>query len=809
MGALPHERKLVISPRWYKVLRDLGTSKARTLLVVLSITVGVFAVGMVVDSQTILSREMTKSYAATNPASVRLGIASFNDDIVQAAGSVKGVRETQGQRIVSTRIQIGSGEWLPLGLFAYANYNDIRVDKVVPERGAWPPPEHELLVERKALDFIKSKVGDTVLVEMPSGKQRKLRIAGTVHSSIRLPTPLTGWVWGFVTFDTLEWLGEPRGYDELSLTVSENTLNREHIRYVANQVRDKVEKVGWPVDYITLPTPGKHPADDIVQAVILVLAALGFLSLLLSGFLVSNTISALLAQQVRQIGIMKAIGARPRQILAMYLVMTLIFGLAALAVGIPLGVLGARALTSFIAGFLNFDITSFAITPQVFVLQVVAGLLVPLLAALYPIISGIRITVREALSYYGLDQSQLRENIVGQPTKAVDWSTVQIGSRPVLISLRNTFRRKGRLILTLITLTLGSAIFIAVFSVRASVGSTLDEASQYWQYDIQVNLGRSYPIQQIEREALGVSGVVSAEGWGQGNARRLHADGSEGDNILLIAPPPMTDLLHPVILQGRWLLPNDENTIVVNADFLRDETDTKIGDETVLKIRGRETTWKVIGIIKGQLQGPIAYVNYTDFERVVRDLQNVSSMRIVTEQHDQAFQSQVAKVLEQYLKRKGLRVRLVMTAFELRSMSARQFDIVLVFLLIMAALMGIVGGIGLTGTMMLNVFERTREIGVMRAIGASNGAVFQIVVVEGLLIGVMSWLVGIILALPLSKLLSDAVGMAFMHTSLSYTFSPSGIVLWLVVVVILSGSASFLPARRALQVSVREALMYE
>jgi putative ABC transport system permease protein len=107
------------------------------------------------------------------------------------------------------------------------------------------------------------------------------------------------------------------------------------------------------------------------------------------------------------------------------------------------------------------------------------------------------------------------------------------------------------------------------------------------------------------------------------------------------------------------------------------------------------------------------------------------------------------------------------------------------------------------------VLERTREIGVMRAIGASNASVRQIFIVEGNIIGILSWVLGVILAYPVSKLLSDAVGRQFLSTPLDYTFSMSGVLIWLVVVIVLSALASFLPAWNASRLTVREVLAYE
>jgi putative ABC transport system permease protein len=125
------------------------------------------------------------------------------------------------------------------------------------------------------------------------------------------------------------------------------------------------------------------------------------------------------------------------------------------------------------------------------------------------------------------------------------------------------------------------------------------------------------------------------------------------------------------------------------------------------------------------------------------------------------------------------------------------------------ALVAAVGSLGLMGTMSINVLERTREIGVMRAIGASDGLVLKIFMVEGIFIGGLSWLMGTAAALPISKLLSNAVGLAFIDTPLSFTFSTTGALIWLGIALILAAVASFLPAWNASRLTVREVLAYE
>src|SRR5262249_24300383 len=127
----------------------------------------------------------------------------------------------------------------------------------------------------------------------------------------------------------------------------------------------------------------------------------------------------------------------------------------------------------------------------------------------------------------------------------------------------------------------------------------------------------------------------------------------------------------------------------------------------------------------------------------------------------------------------------------------------------MGALLTVVGGLSLMGTMSINVLERTREIGVMRAIGATDGAILWIIMVEGILIGLMSWVAGGWIAIPLSRVMNRELGLAFLHTPLSNGFSEGGSLLWLVFVLSLAALASFLPAWSASRLTVREVLAYE
>lgn len=803
----------MLSPRWRKVLRDLWSYKGRTVLVVLSIAVGVFAVGTILTSRVILSEEMTRSWQAVNPASGTVYTDLFPEELVWAVRHLPEVADADARRNVPVRFQTAadagkdrasSSSWRNLSLYTYLDFDDIRIFKLWPVSGAYPPPEQELLLERGSLAWMGVEVGDRILVEGLDGRQRGLRVAGIVHDQTQTAATWTSRAYGYVTPETLQWLGIPPGFDELTFTVREHPGDEAHIKAVAQEVRKKVERSGRTAYYTWIETPGHHPAENDIDPMMVVMAFLGLLSLVASGFLVVNTLQALLGQQVRQIGVMKAVGAVGSQVLGIYYAMVLIFGLLALALAVPLGALGAMGLTRYVAGIVNFDIASFMVPPQVLALEITIGLVVPLLAALYPILSGTRVSVRQAISDYGIGNGhfgqgridRLLEHVRGLP-------------RPLLLSVRNTFRRKARLALTLSTLTLAGALFIAVFNTQASLDRTIREMFDYVQYDVVLSFERSYRSDQVESLAREVPGVVAVESWNFDGARRVRPDGLESDPLSVRASPPYTGLIHPTIRAGRWLVPEDQNAVVVNTMLLDQEPDLAVGDDIVLNLGGEETTWRIVGVAARTPPMPTVFMNTTPLALIRGTLGRTTNIIAVTDRHDPAAQAAMAEALEQHLERSGIRVASTLTSSAERGQIMSQLNVLVVFLLIMAVLLAVVGGIGLMGTMSLNVMERTREIGVLRAIGASTPAILRIVIVEGLLIGLISWLLGAALAVPLGQALSQIVGVSILQIGLSYTFSVLALGLWLAIVLILATLASLWPARNAAHCSVRQALAYE
>jgi putative ABC transport system permease protein len=448
---------------------------------------------------------------------------------------------------------------------------------------------------------------------------------------------------------------------------------------------------------------------------------------------------------------------------------------------------------------MDFDVASFGLPPRTLVLQTLSALLVPMLAALFPILGGARTTVRQAIDRTGLSAgntlvSRLLARVHGLP--------------PLLnLALRNVFRKWARMLLTLAALALGGAIFIAVLGIRQSLLDAIDMIQRVKNYDVEIHFSQMYPIAHIEREARRVPGVVAVESWGGADANCVFGDEHVSRSLTLIGVPPETDMTQPSILEGRWLQPGEQNTVFIDADMADMIGATHMGDEVVLRIGGDEQPWRLVGVA-GRMFSPHAFIDRADFERLMGMTGYANRLVIRTESHEPSFQALVEKRLKDHFERADMLVTYSWTSGPGNQAIATQLDMVIVILLAMAILVAIVGGLGLASTMGLNVLERTREIGILRSLGAKSGVVRRMVILEGVATSLVSFVLAIPLSVPISLALGQAVGQELLMQPLEYAFSGIATLLWLGIVLIIAILASLLPANSAANLTIRETLAY-
>ena len=427
-----------------------------------------------------------------------------------------------------------------------------------------------------------------------------------------------------------------------------------------------------------------------------------------------------------------------------------------------------------------------------------------MLAAILPIYNSVRVTVREAISDYGISsKARVKDKSVSK--------TALILPRPMRLSIHNAFRRRTRLALTLFTLVLAGAIFISVYNLWASLDKNIQEAQGYFLADINIGFNRYYRYDVVAPIAEGVPGVTSAEGWTFYIGTLVMSKDDVGTQVQLIAPPSTSTLINPVITAGRWLTTGDQNAIVIGNHLLKIYPDIKVGDWLTINIDDYETKWQVVGIFTftGNLGTPWLYVNYEYLSHLMGRPKQVYSLRVLTEQHDEASQRNVSKEIVAAYESHGIQTSEPELSTEWYKTQKSSTDLLVYFLLVMAILIAIVGGLGLMGTMSINVLERTREIGVMRAIGASNGDIQGIVITEGMLIGFISWGISILLSIPITSVLCSGVGVAVLSAPMKPVYGVTGIFAWLIFTSVLAAFASALPARSASRLTVKDTLAYE
>lgn len=796
----------MISSRWKKVWADFWSNRGRTFLTIATIAVGAFAVGFNSNMGLYMNQSMDDDYLSANPSEAQIYTSSLDDDQVKIARSVPGVDTVEGFSNISARIVRPDGTYVSINLTALEDPSKLTLNLLKPAKGETSIPKYaskETIIDASALSM-GYKPGDTILVELGNGKRRELKLAGYIHDVTGFPYNLANQVNAYVTPDTLEWLGGDLNYNMLAVSVKENPTDQDHVTEVAQAVADRMKDTGAEVYFVSVYQPGHHFAYSITQGVFFVLIVLGYLTVFLSGFLIVNTITALMTQQTRQIGIMKATGGGNSQIFGMYMVLILTFGVGSLIIAIPLANWVAESIGGGMATWLNFYTSPYEGYTSTLVQQVIVAIIVPLLAALLPIYNSVRITVREALSDYGLGGNAKPK------VDSVSENSILI-PRPIRISLRNTFRRKIRLAITLFTLVLAGAVFIAVYNLWASFDKVMQDIQGYFLADINISFDRGYRFDKVANIAEAVPGVESVEGWLEYPGTLKMGDDEAGTQILFVAPPSTSTLIDPIITSGRWLKPGDENAIVIGNHLLNVFPDLKVGDWLTIEANGKESKWEIVGTysIAGNVSPPLLYVNYEYISRLIGVPEMAYSLRVITNNHDSVTQVRVNEQLQDAFEARGVQIGSTQLSADFIRDQKAQTDILVYFMLVMASLIAVVGGLGLMGTMSINVLERTREIGVMRAIGASNWDIQAIVLTEGMVIGILSWAISILIAIPITNVLCYGVGVAILTAPMPVVFGTSGIFAWLIFTIVLGSLASALPARRASRLTVRDTLAYE
>jgi len=345
------------------------------------------------------------------------------------------------------------------------------------------------------------------------------------------------------------------------------------------------------------------------------------------------------------------------------------------------------------------------------------------------------------------------------------------------------------------------------FNLRTTVNKFINNLQQTRAWGLILTFEKPYAVNGVTKFLTGVEGVREVEAFWYVQADIINAAGEKQLSLPLTCVEPKTKMLKYPYLEGHWLT-GKSGEIIVNQSVANRMPDLKIGDELRLKIDNVSKSYHIAGIIKSPNR-EAGFIDYHEYVSLSRQKGLANGFYVNGTNHDQDYLQQLKHKVEKNLMTNDFEVAGLATAWQGFESLKAHFDIVFVLIFVVTLLLILVGGNCLILGMRASLLERTHEIGVIKAIGASKKLLYKILISEGVVIGLLSWLLAVVLTIPISYLFAIGVGQAFFQSPLPSTFSITGVVICLLGTVAVAALSCFFPARSTANLSVREALFYE
>lgn len=772
-----------------KAYRDLTKRKLRSLLTVAGIVIGVAGIVAIVSTSRNLVRAQEAAYRNASQADVTYWTWNAPSTLKRALEAIPNVAQAELRTALYTKWQV-SGVWRDLYLVGIQDFGQVRINKMALREGRYPGLD-ELLVEASVREITPLAVGQEIAVRDRFGQERYFTVSGFAQSPAFLSSALTNFAVAYAPATQVRRMVGIAGSNQVLIKLADfrqkdETLQDIQRLFAKRGLQHGEPQVRDPINYL-----GKRELDALMWVMFL----FSTLGLALSGFLVANTLSAIAAEQVSEMGVMKAIGGTRAQVLGIYLLSAALYGLVGTALGLTLGAVGGWQLLAYIGRLGNVEV-AFQIAPEGLALGVLVGLGVTLAAGFPPAWAGTAISVKEALDTYGITSTY------GQGR--LDRLLQRISALPPVaaMAVRNLARRKARNTVTLLVIAFATAGLLAAQSTDASVACAIEDV--FATYNADAWMWFAEPVgQEFAGMIRAVPEVQEVEAWSLADARIKHR------RARLWGLPADSTLYNEVMQAGRWYRPGENDAIVVSADLAADR-DIHVGDVIEVEVGEEGRSFRVVGVavdnsiflgatIAGKVFAPVEAVGRLRRRQGLADL---FALRL---------QSSDPGAVDEALARLERRFRRLRPATESAhsdmAAAQRPARLLSLALYVMVLLVALIGAIGVLNTLTLNVLERRREIGVMRAIGARDLNLVQAFLTEGLSLGLAGWALGLALGYPLGRLFVRLMERVLFH--IEFVFAPSLLLTSFLFAVALVALASLGPALGAARLPAAEALRYE
>lgn len=804
-----------------KAFRDVTKRRLRSLLTLSGIVIGVAGIVAIISTGENLALAQTAAYAAASQADLSFWVWDAPGSTERAVESLPNVLHSELRVDFFTRCHWSSqkeGDQVTRDVYLHGA-SDLAaavVDQVYLKTGRWPV-EGEFVAEQSAAVVSPLQIGDSVTCRASAGSpNRSFKLVGLVQSPNYPSASILNYLTFYATSTDVKRLLGTTGSNSLILKLRDISLAQDTSRSVIHILdRRAIQHDGGTIRD-TLDYVGKRELDALFSLLI----AFSAVGLLTSAFLVANTLAAIVAEQVGEIGTIKALGGTRTQVLGIYLIAAGLYGAAGTLLGILFGVVLSWRLLAYIGSLLSLT-TGFEISPVGIAFGAAVGLGVTLLGGVVPSLAATSIPIKDALESHGITSTygasrtdRLIRRAVALPPLAA-------------MSLRNLARRKGRTVMTVLVIAIAVAVSLAAQSVSASVNVAIDSLFKTYRADAWVWFGENVST-DFESGIRGLPFVKGAEVWSLQDAWVSVRRGatveppaqsnsepsplSEGDitaKARLWGLPASTTLYEANLVSGRWYDSSETDSAVISSDLVQ-SLGLKLGDAIRVDTGSETRAFHVVGVavdnsvfLGSQVAGKV-FLREDIVARMDRRSGYATFFAVIFDKHDP---DSVTARLDQIADRfNTYQIGSDSAAAEIRG-AKEQTQVLTIALAAMSLLVGAIGALGVLNTLTLNVVERRREVGVLRVLGGSNASLVEAFLTEGVSFGLAGWMVGSAIGYPLGALLTRVMESVLFH--IDYVFDLRMVLTSLIFALVLAGAASLVPALAAARLKTGQVLRYE
>lgn len=783
-----------------KSVTDLTRRKARAVFAVLTLAIAVASVG-IFAAPSLMNTAMQKEVQANKLPDLTLSTKPLTvaPSQLAALGRLPNVSAAGGFSYFQTRVWVGERRLkaLVVGVPDWAHQT---VDVVSVVSGATPTSGSVLTDIQnakqgryfgKAGDRIRILgVRDSTVTAPVAGVARNLMIGGQQAAANNL-------VVLYSTPQLITRLGGDAGFSSLEFRLRDTSpmaADRTAAR-VKTYLAANTSFKGFS-DLPALRKAGSYPGKEFFDQIASLMNVFTVLALLSALVLIANTMTTLIGEQRREIGMMKAIGGTRRQIRRIYLRTALLLGAIGSLIGVGLGVVIANAIVRYFGSSFFAIAPGFGVVVPVMVASVALGMIAPPLAALPAIRRGARLTVRE-----GLEEVPALEG--GQAL--LDRALRRLGFLPrtAQIGIRSVTRRARRSLATVVQIGLAVGTLLAVLALVNSVTTTTNTVWNGAHFDVLLNavVGKQF-------DANAVRVIKATPGVEQTQPMLVNSVKYKGKDAAITGFTERP-LFEQKMSSGRWYTPAEAASrarVAVIAKNLARMTGTLVGDDVTLRTAAGPVSFRVIGMTSSQWNNGLNFYVPLQTAKAVLHTTTVNGYFVRTSSRDHTLIDRTTTRLEDRLTANGYAVGTMVkhSSQQENVNSNRQISsaIAVLGLLVVAISM-----VGLINAITMSVLERTREIGVLRCIGARARDIRRIFTAEGIAVSVGGWLLGIPVGYALARmfnlLLLKVIGLEFI-----FTFPPLNLLIALLGTVLIALLIMRLPLRRAVRLKPGEAIRY-